>query len=58
MQQTDSNITYNHMREETSLSNKYFRKKLSFKTQQTLLFLFEEALIVTLLATMIYFVYL
>jgi hypothetical protein len=56
MQNTDPVITYDHMKEEPSLSNKYFRKSLSFKNQQVLLFFVEEVLIVSLLAAMIYFV--
>lgn len=51
---SDPIITYNHMKEETAISGKYFRKTLSFKTQQTLLFIGEELLVITFLAAMIY----
>lgn len=44
------------MKEETALSNKYFKKTMSFKTQQTVLFFIEEMIVVAFLAAMVYLV--
>ena len=52
--QTDSNITYNHMQEEKSITSKYFKIKGGLKKQTAALFFMEEMLVVSLLAGLIY----
>ena len=52
--QTDSNITYNHMQEEKSITSKYFKMHGGFKKQTAALFFMEELLVVSLLAGLIY----
>ncbi len=51
---SDPVITYNHMQEENMVRVKYFKKGMFSKNQTTLLFILEEALIVTFLGAMIY----